>query len=270
MSRDGDSPLRTLLVATLVALGCSALVATAVQLLRPVQDAWALLERNRAIVAAAGADAADMSEREVISAYLDLDVHLVDLDAAAPAPAAAVGDVRSYDHWALGDEADSALLRQARAGLPGPPPYARYVPIYLVLQDGRLQRAVLPFHGPGMWSTLYGYLALQADLNHVASLVIYRHGETPGIGDRIEDPGWLASWHGKRVYDAQGQVRLDVTRSPSAPDYDVDIISGASITSNALGEAIRAWLGPQGYGPLLARWRRGELATELPGGGTES
>jgi Na+-transporting NADH:ubiquinone oxidoreductase subunit C len=94
-------------------------------------------------------------------------------------------------------------------------------------------------------------------------MYVYRHGETPGIGDRIEDPKWLATWAGKRVYDEAGRVQLQVARGSSRSDYRVDLITGASVTSAALGNIARFWMGPQGYGPLLEQLRETNPSSSL-------
>ena len=259
---NADPIPRTLGMAVAVALACSALVAGSVHVLRPIQHAYQQLDRNRAILAACGHPAATGSDREAVAAYLDLDVRLVDLERDELTDGAPIGDPRDYDHWAVTAEAPPELRAAPPAPLGQP---ARYVPVYLVWEGARLQRAVLPVHGPGMWSTLRGYLAVEADFTTVAALHIYQHGETPGIGDRIEDARWLATWTGKRLFASDGNVRIDVVRQPTAPAFQVDVISGASVTSDALGDVVRAWVGPDGYGPLLLRSGRGEISLQPRG-----
>lgn len=237
-----ESITRTLLTVAAVALVCSAMVATAVYLLRPMQKAYAQLDRNRAILAAIGVDTAAMDDRTVVSAFLELDARLVDLALDDFTPAPAMTTPWGYDHWSGPDQAEETP--------------ATLVPVYVGWRDGALDRLVLPVHGSGMWSTIYAYVALQPDLATIAELVIYRHGETPGIGDRIEEPGWLARWSGKRIEDDAGTLRLDVVRNPHDSAYQVDLISGASVTSDAVGDLLRHWLGADGYGPLLQRLRQ--------------
>lgn len=268
-----ESVTRTLSTAVLVAFVCSGMVAGAVHLLRPLQHAYQLVDRNRAILHAAGLIAPDTADRQVVSEYLRLDVRLVDLQQAAEAPGpadggsaasgstaatfvrpSAVPDPRSYDHWSVTENSPPDLLLGASGART--PVRARYVPVYLVWRDGSLKRLVLPVQGQGMWSTIYGYLALHADLETVAALHIYRHGETPGIGDRIEAPAWLDSWAGKRLHDADGRLRIDVVREPVQPNHQVDLISGATITSKAVGRMIRSALGESDYGAVLDRLRR--------------
>jgi Na+-transporting NADH:ubiquinone oxidoreductase subunit C len=250
---------RTLLVAAAVALGCSAMVSLAIQFLRPVQDAYAQLERNRAVLAAAGELPDKASDRMIVSRYLDLDVRLVDMASQIFVDHTPVGDPRLYDHWALDEGSHLLLQTSAETTSDRPTLLPRYVPVYLAWEGRTLHRLVLPVHGQGMWSTIYAYLALNGDFSTVAAMHVYRHGETPGIGDRIEDPKWLSTWTGKRVYDDNGRSQLQVTRGSSDSPYRVDLITGASVTSEALGNIVRFWLGPQGYGPLLQALRESTL-----------
>lgn len=246
---------RTLLVATAVALGCSAMVSLAIHYLRPIQDAYAQLERNRTVLAAAGELPVELSDRQVVTGYLELDIRLVDMTRGIFVDAAPVGKVHTYDHWAL-EEGSPLLLAPEGEPAPHQPTLTpRYVPVYLVWKGQTLHRLVLPVHGKGMWSTIYAYLALQGDLSTIAALHVYRHGETPGIGDRIEDPRWLSTWAGKRVYDDAGRSRFSLTKNASDSPYSVDLITGASVTSEALGNIVRFWMGPQAYGPLLQALR---------------
>lgn len=242
-----ESGPRSLAVAAVVAVACSAMVATAVQVLRPLQQGYAQLERNRAIVDAAGMLPDAASERQVVEAYRTLDVAVIDI--ATGAQVGTVGDAYAFDHW------DAAAPGGGEAAATG----AGRVPVYVARLGGELHRVVLPIHGRGMWSVIYGYLALQPDLSTVADIVIFRHGETPGIGDRIQQPEWRARWRGKRVYDDDGRVRIRVVAGAAGP-HEVDVISGASVTSEAVGELVRDWFGDRGYGRYLQRLRDAEAS----------
>ncbi|ANO50396.1 NADH:ubiquinone reductase (Na(+)-transporting) subunit C [Woeseia oceani] len=238
-----DTVPRTLLVATLIALICSVMVAAAVDALRPVQEGYQLLDRNRSIVEAAGrlpSEAAN--DREIISNFLELEAHVVELRSGQYLPRT---DAHTFDHWA--DPRDEAATNSSSGN--------ERVPVYIVRRAGKIERIVLPVHGPGMWDTIYAYIALAADFNTVQDLVIYKHGETPAIGDRIEDPEWLQQWQGKRIYDEQGEVRISVSRR-AEQRHGVDLISGASITSDAVGTLVAQWFGADGYKPYLDRLRQ--------------
>lgn len=238
-----DTVPRTLAVAVFVALVCSAIVSSAVYLLRPMQQGYALVERNRAVLDAAGWLPDDgLSDREVVERFLDLDAHVVDIATGAYVPEL---DGHAFDHWRP-VVTENATDNTAES--------ADRVPVYIVRDGGRLDRIVLPVHGPGMWSTIYGYVALDADLSTVSDIVFFQHGETPGVGDRIEDQEWRNEWRGKKIYGSDGSVRIDVVKR-GASEFEVDLISGASVTCDAVGSFVRNWFSAEGYRPLLERLR---------------
>lgn len=255
-----ESVAQTWLVALLVALVCSTVVSSTVYLLRPIQLGYQLLDRNRAVVVAAGLAGPDAGDREVVTRFVELDSPVIDLDEAEFAEDV---DGRTYDHWNTTDRhyvAHPIPADRDDAGLGVRP---RLVPVFVRRGDGAIARLVLPVHGRGMWSTLYGYVALAADLNTVERLVIHRHGETPGIGDRIEDPAWLGAWRGKRLYDADGQLAIRVLRGRRPGSvHEIDLISGASVTSTAVGNMVRYWMGEDAYGPWLRRLRSDAVAMQ--------
>jgi Na+-transporting NADH:ubiquinone oxidoreductase subunit C len=115
---------------------------------------------------------------------------------------------------------------------------------------------VLPIYGKGLWSTLYGFIALEPDMVTVRGITFYEHGETPGLGGEVDNEAWKASWRGKRVYDlAKGDaVKLGVVKNASG-DFEVDALSGATITSNGVTNLVQYWLGPNAFGPYLASQR---------------
>ena len=114
---------------------------------------------------------------------------------------------------------------------------------------------VLPIWGNGLWSTMYGYLALDGERPVVDGIVFYQHGETPGLGGEIDNPGWRAQWPGKEFWDSEGNVVVEVVKSGHVrdPKHQVDGISGATLTSRGVDATVRFWLGPEGYGPFLKR-----------------
>ncbi len=88
-------------------------------------------------------------------------------------------------------------------------------------------------------------------------MVIHDHGETPGIGDRIQRPAWLDSWRGKRLYGPDGGYRFRIISNPGqdqAP-HAVDAITGATVTVVAVDAALAEWFGSDGYAPVLQSLR---------------
>ena len=112
---------------------------------------------------------------------------------------------------------------------------------------------VMPIWGNGLWSTLYGYLALSPDAETIVGITYYEHGETPGLGGEVDNPSWKAQWPGKQAYDADGNPRVTVVKAGTVVDksYQVDGLSGATITGNGVAAMVELWLGDAGYGTFL-------------------
>jgi Na+-transporting NADH:ubiquinone oxidoreductase subunit C len=127
--------------------------------------------------------------------------------------------------------------------------------------SGALDMLVLPIEGKGLWSTMYGFLALDKDLKTVRGLTFYQHGETPGLGGEIDNPRWKALWPGRAVYDEAGEPAIEVIRGragpPEADPHRIDGLSGATITGRGVMTTVNFWLGDDGFGPYLKTLQSG-------------
>ncbi len=258
MSVDKDSIANTLRVAVGVSLVCSILVSAAAVVLKPQQTLNESLYRQRIVLEVAGLYEPGV---DIAARFDEIDTRLVDL---ASGDYVDQPDARSFDPveasrdnefgMAIPPEKDIANIRRR----------AIYSPVYLVRDGNALQQVILPVHGYGLWSTMYGYLSLEPDGKTVRGLRFYEHAETPGLGDQIEKPEWRAQWAGKQLYDADGNPRIEVVRGkvvdgPEA-QYQVDGMSGATLTGRGVANAVRYWTGPDGFGPYLAQLSSEEAA----------
>ena len=255
---DNESPLKAIIVVTATALVCSVLVTVAAVTLRPIQQAHQDLERNRHIVRISGLmDPADeLSDWEIIAAFQDLDARLVDLDQGAFDE---TFNPDTFDTRKAAGDPEFSVTIPADQDVAGLKRRSRLMTVYLVRDGDDLHRIILPVYGPGMWSTIYGFLALESDLNTIADMSFYEQEETAGIGDQILRPDWLARWRGKRLYDEQGVVRFKIAGGsvdPGSPDaaYQVDALTGASVTAGGVTNLIRYWLGPHGFANFLEKF----------------
>ncbi len=133
---------------------------------------------------------------------------------------------------------------------------ANHALVYIVGGSDRVRYVILPVYGKGYISTLYGYLGLDLEKGTVIGLSFYQHGETPGLGGRVNDRFWLDQWRGKKIRDRNGRIRLGVSRgivpeNSTEFEYRVDGLSGATKTSMGVHGLLRFWLGEWGYGPFL-------------------
>ena len=127
------------------------------------------------------------------------------------------------------------------------------VPVYLVKDDAKIEQVILPIEGAGLWATMYGFLAVEADGQTARGLQFYEHGETPGLGDAVDKPAWREQWQGKRLYDDDGDPLIEVVKgpAPAGSDYQIDGLAGATLTGRGVSVFVRHWIGEQGYGPYL-------------------
>jgi len=126
-------------------------------------------------------------------------------------------------------------------------------PVYLVMDDVRIEQVILPIEGAGLWATMYGFLAVESDGNTVRGLRFYDHGETPGLGDQVDKPAWRAQWPGKKLYGADGEPQIEVVkgRAPDNSEFEIDGLAGATLTGRGVSVFVRHWIGDEGYGPYL-------------------
>jgi len=127
------------------------------------------------------------------------------------------------------------------------------VPIYLVKDGARIEQVILPIEGAGLWATMYGFLAVEADGRTALGLQFYEHGETPGLGDAVDKPAWREQWKGKRLFDDDGNPLIEVVKGPApeGSDYQIDGLAGATLTGRGVSVFVRHWIGELGYGPYL-------------------
>ena len=130
--------------------------------------------------------------------------------------------------------------------------------IYLVYDGPNLNRVIYPVEGKGLWSTLKGFLALGKDeknkgkgYKHIKGLTFYSHAETPGLGGEVDNPKWKAQWNGLPAFDESGAIKVKVAKNRAGNEYEVDGLSGATLTANGVTYLVQFWLGEKGYGPVI-------------------
>ena len=252
---NNDSPRKALLVATLVALVCSILVSVAAVALKPVQLRNQLVERSRNIVALTGLvePGNTLSDDEILDAVEQLDIRVVDVDTGEFDDSI---DAATFDERAAANQPDFSSEIPAEQDVSSLGKRSRYAIVYLVWGDDGLDRLIMPIHGQGMWSTLYGFIALQGDLNTIAAVTFYEQAETAGLGDQITRPQWHSRWVGRQIFDSSGNLRFRISTGmvedgSSAARHEVDALTGASVTADSVTRIIAYWFGPHGYQPFL-------------------
>ena len=139
---------------------------------------------------------------------------------------------------------------------------SRRLPIFVAkLEDGS-HRYIFPLSGQGLWGPLWGYIALEEDLNTVYGISLEHKSETPGLGAEITRPAFTDQFRGKSVYEGEGLVSIAVLKNQSTASnpHAVDAIAGGTMTSKGVDAMIRRAL--QEYEPFLRRMRAEREAAE--------
>jgi len=249
-----ESVGRTVTVAIVVCVVCSIFVSTAAVTLKPIQDRNKVLDMQKNILIAAGLiEEGQKADYEEL--FKQIEARVIDLDTGDY-----VEDVSPEDfnpRKAAKDPAQSVVIPQ-KEDIAKIKRRSNYRVVYFYRDGGSLRRVILPVYGKGLWSTMYGLLALDADLNTIGSFGFYEHGETPGLGGEVDNKKWKKKWKGKQAFGPDGQPDIEVVKGtvdPDSPeiDYQVDGLSGATITARGVQNLLRFWLGDDGYGPFLER-----------------
>ena len=248
-----DSIKKTFLVAFLLCVVCSVLVSSTAVSLREKQQYNKALDKKKNIITAAGlfdngGDIDKIYDESIVSKLVDLDTGEYSKESAK--------DFRPRK--AVNDPAQSIAIKDDIAGIGR---RSKLQPVYLVKKGDNVDRLILPVRGKGLWSTLYGFLAVSPDLNTIKALSFYEHAETPGLGGEIDNPKWKALWDGKKAFNADGEVQIEVIKgkvNPESPlaSSQVDGISGATITARGVGNMLSYWLSEQGYGKYINKLKK--------------
>ncbi len=270
-----DSISHTLLVATVLCVVCSVLVSGSAVGLRDRQEANKLLDQQKNVLIAAGLFHEDSSQGEkntnadIPRLFESVERELIDLNTGEILDSAEV-DPNLYNPRTAAKDPKQSVSIPADEDLAGIHRREKYAFVFVINKGDQIDQVVLPIYGKGLWSTLYGFLALDSDTTTVRGITFYEHAETPGLGGEIENPHWKALWNGKKAFAEPGEVAIEVVKgavpeNSSKANHQIDGLSGATITSRGVSNLVRFWLGPEGFGPYLRKLRKGASAGKTPG-----
>lgn len=170
---------------------------------------------------------------------------------------------RSYDEFIEARVLDAEGIEIARSDvfallndLPGTFDQGLY-PVFEA-KDGRV---VIPVTGSGLWGPIWGYVALESDMNTVAGIVMAHKGETPGLGAEIATEKYQSKFVGKRLFEGDEFVSVTLRKGGAKdPAHEVDAITGGTKTSDGVTGMLRTSLGH--YLPYMNARRAALTAAE--------
>ncbi len=100
--------------------------------------------------------------------------------------------------------------------------------------DGRI---VVPIFGSGLWGAIWGYVALESDMNTISGVVLDHAGETPGLGAEIATEKHQNQYKDKSIFEAGEFVSISLIKGGAKGDniaHQVDGISGGTKTADGV------------------------------------
>ncbi|MBC7191918.1 Na(+)-translocating NADH-quinone reductase subunit C [Marinobacter sp.] len=267
MAKSKETVTRTVIVALVLSVFFSVIVSTAAVTLKPLQVKNQNLNIKTNILSAADMLPQGASPEQIEEVFSRFEVRLVNLKTGQYVEPGYVGveEPMKYDMYKAASNPELSTdipADEDRAGIRRRPDVAK---VYILRENGELKKVVLPIHGYGLWSTLYGFISLKGDANTIEGLGFYQHAETPGLGGEVDNPRWKAQWEGKVVYGedmTEPQIRLvkgGVNENTRNREHKVDALSGATLTSRGVESLVNYWLGDRGYAHYLKNLRQGEV-----------
>lgn len=230
-----DSNSYTFGFATMMVVIVAALLSYAAIELKPFQDTNIELEKQQNILSSIGVDVQRDLAKEVYSKYIKQEI------------------VLNYKGEEVdGDAFEIELKKELKKANSD-----QVLPLFISNVDG-FKQYIIPLRGKGLWGPIWGFIALEEDLNTVYGAVFDHKGETPGLGAEINQSFFQEPFIGKSIFDGETFKSIRVVKggAPEGDNYAVDGISGGTITSDGITDMLLERLNM--YLPYITR-----LKTEM-------
>lgn len=217
-----QSNLYTFVYASVMVILVALALSLAFIKLKPLQEANMLKEKQQAILASIGVECQRDAAPDLFGKYIK-ESFVIDIN----------GDTIEGE-----DPLKINLEEEYRKPLK-----ERHLPVFVADHNGRIY--VFPVYGKGLWGPIWGYVALDDDLNTIHGVVFDHKGETPGLGAEITEKWFQQQFVGKKIFDENGNfVSIAVVKggAPKDDPHAVDAISGGTLTSKGLQDMLHDFL----------------------------
>ena len=245
-----DGMTKTIVVAVSLCLVCSMVVSFAAVNLKNIQEINKAVDKQKNILQVAGVYYEGI---DVKKTFLSFEPVVVDLNKGK--------FTNKFDPITFDDKAAAQDPELSISLKDDPASIGRrtnFATVYLLKkEDGSLDKIILPIHGYGLWSTLYGFIALEKNGNDIFGLQFYQHAETPGLGAEVDNPKWKAQWKGKKLNNDNGELMITVAKTQKNKEHHIDALAGATLTSNGVDNLVKFWMGESGFKKFLKNLQNG-------------
>ena len=265
-----DSIAKIIGVVVVICLVAAIFVSSAAVGLKPVQEENKKLDLIKNILIAGDLYNVNNSDiREIFESKVSSEI--INLETGNIVPKSLYDDelnVENFDLKTISNSKKHSKLIPPEKDIAGIVRMPKSMVIYKVLEGNEINKFILPIYGKGLWSTLYGFIALDKDLRTVKGFTFYEHGETPGLGGEVDNPRWKQKWIGKQAFDEDWNLRIEVIKGLADPTKDsykhqIDGLSGSTLTTRGVNNLVRFWLGTDGYGNYIEKLRKEKLSEKV-------
>lgn len=212
----------TFLFAAVMVVVVAAILSVAATSLKPFQDKNVKLEKQQSILRSIGVDVSRDEAAKQYDSYITKSFVLKG------------GEVQD-DQVAFDVDLSKEIAKA---------PEERSAPLYIGEKEGETFY-IIPMRGKGLWGPLWGYISLREDVNTVYGAIFDHKSETPGLGAEISTPIFMDQFQDKKILNEEGLfVSIQVTKGTAEGDFEVDGISGGTITSVGVQDMIKDSVGP--------------------------
>ena len=257
-----DSIGKTIGVVVAICFVAAIFVSSAAVGLKPVQEENKKTDLLKNILIAG--DLYESEQTDVVETFnTKLTGEIIDLETGNIVPESEYDDIlniEKFDIKKVANSAEHGKELDPKKDIASIARMPKQVAIYEVSGGSGVDKYIFPVYGKGLWSTMYGFIALDSDLHTIKGFTFYDHGETPGLGGEVDNPKWKSSWVGKQAYDEDWNLKIEVIKGLVDPDsknakYQVDGLSGSTLTTRGVSNLVRFWLGEEGYKPFITKLR---------------
>lgn len=218
----------TFFFATMMVIVVAVLLALAAIILGPYQQQNVKLEKMQDILSSIGVQTERKEAEKLFNQYIKEQIVLNKKGEKV------TGGINAFD---IDLKAELDKLRTGEAE-------KQLFPLFVFNKDGK-SYYIIPARGKGLWGPIWGYIALEGDMNTIHGASFGHKGETPGLGAEINTKEFQQQFVGKKILDESGNfVSVRVIKGGAAPQdlHGVDAVSGGTITSNGVTEMLHRTL----------------------------
>ena len=207
---------------------CSLLLSLVSEILKDRQEKNVAIDRKKNILSAVGIDISKFSITDIDQFFIN------NIDTLIITPEGSIVSNLSIESLTEQENSQTGEIKYFDQK------EDEFLPIYT---EKVSKSIIIPISGKGLWGSLYGYFALNADnYSTVKGITFYKHKETPGLGAEISEKWFQSNFIGKEIYGDDILISINVTKAGLADKaalHEVDGISGATITSNGVTDLLK-------------------------------